>query len=71
MDKLKLIDRIFSTVARLITIPVLILVFLERDAIKGQMKKFNSGSLSNISDRIFDNGIEAIKSIENGVNHDD
>lgn len=89
MDKLKLVGRIFSTAAKLITIPVLILVFLERDVIigisdfvmnfghqiddtiKGQVKKFNSGSLSDISDRIFNNGIEAIKSIENGANHVD
>lgn len=86
MDKLKLVGRIFSTAAKLITFPVLILFFLERDviigisdfvmvfghqiddAIKGQVKKFNSGSLSDISDRIFNNGIETIKSIENGAN---
>ena len=67
MDKSKLIGRIFSIVARLITI----LVFLERDVIKDQVKRFNSGSLSGISDRIFNNGIKTIKSIENGENHVD
>ena len=71
MDKLKLIDRIFSTVVRLITIPVLILVFLERYVINTIINSFNSGSLSDISDRIFNNGIETIKSIENGANHVD
>lgn len=67
MDKSKLIGRIFSIVAKLIAI----LVFLERDVIKYRVKKFNSGSLSGISDRIFNNGIETIKSIENGENHVD
>lgn len=67
MGKPKLVGHIFSIVARLIAI----LVFLERDSIKDRMKKFNSGSLSGISDRIFNNGIETIKSIENGVNHVD
>lgn len=71
MDTLKVIGRIFTAVARLITIPILILVFLERDVIKDQVKRFNSGSLSDISDRIFNNGIETIKSIENGGNHAD
>lgn len=71
MDKLKLIDRIFSTVVRLITIPVLILVFLERYVINTIISSFNSESLSDISDRIFNNGIETIKSIENGANHVD
>ena len=78
MDKLKVVGRIFSTLIRLITIPVLILVFLERDIVTGiiwifkdQAKKFNSGSLSDISDRIFNNGIETIKSIKNGANHVD
>lgn len=71
MDKLKLIGRIFSTVVRLITIPVLILVFLERYVINTIINSFNSGSLSDISDRIFNNGIETIKSIENGANHVD
>lgn len=67
MDKPKLIGRIFSIVAKLIAI----LVFLERDVIKYRVKKFNSGSLGGISDRIFNNGIETIKSIENGENHVD
>lgn len=67
MDKPKLIHRIFSIAAKLIAI----LVFLERDAIKARVKKFNSGGLSGISDRIFNNGIETIKSIENGANHVD
>lgn len=71
MDTLKVISRIFATLARLITGPILILVFLERDVIKSRMKKFNSGSLGDISDRIFNNGIETIKSIENGANHVD
>lgn len=71
MDKLKSIDRIFSTVVRLITIPVLILVFLERYVINTIINSFNSESLSDISDRIFNNGIETIKSIENGANHVD
>lgn len=71
MDKLKLIDRIFSTVVRLITIPVLIVVFLERYVINTIISSFNSESLSDISDRIFNNGIETIKSIENGANHVD
>ena len=71
MDKLKVVGRIFSTVVRLITIPVLILVFLERYVINTIINSFNSGSLSDISDRIFNNGIEAIKSIENGANHVD
>lgn len=67
MDKSKLIGHIFSIVARLIAI----LVFLERDVIKYRVKKFNYGSLSGISDRIFNNGIETIKSIENGENNVD
>lgn len=71
MDKLKVVGRIFSTVVRLITIPVLILVFLERYVINTIINSFNSESLSDISDRIFNNGIEAIKSIENGANHVD
>lgn len=71
MDKLKLIGRIFSTVVRLITVPVLILVFLERYVINTIINSFNSGSLTDISDRIFNNGIETIKSIENGANHVD
>lgn len=71
MDKLKLVDRIFSTLVRLITIPVLILVFLERYVINTVISSFDSGSLSDISDRIFNNGIETIKSIENGANHVD
>ena len=65
MNKPKLIGHIFSVVARLIAI----LVFLERDAIKDQVKKFNSGSLSGISNRIFNNGVETIKSIKNGENN--
>lgn len=69
MDMLKLIGRIFSTAVRLIAMPVLILVFLERDVINTVIRSFNSESLSNISDRIFNNGIETIKSIENGANH--
>ena len=71
MDILKLIGRIFSTAVRLVTIPVLILVFLERDVINMVIRSFNSESLSDISDRIFNNGIETIKSIENGANHVD
>lgn len=71
MDILKLIGRIISTAVRLITIPVLILVFLERDVINMVIRSFNSESLSDISDRIFNNGIETIKSIENGANHVD
>ena len=71
MDKLKLIGRMFSTAVRLITIPVLILVFFERYVINTIINSFNYGSLSDISDRIFNNGIETIKSIENGANHVD
>ena len=71
MDILKLIGRIISTAVRLIAIPVLILVFLERDVINMVIRSFNSESLSDISDRIFNNGIETIKSIENGANHVD
>ena len=71
MDILKLIGRIISTAVRLIAIPVLILVFLERDVINMVIRSFNSESLSDISDRIFNNDIETIKSIENGANHVD
>ena len=71
MDILKLIGRIISTAVRLIAIPVLILVFLERDVINMVIRSFNSESLSDISDRIFNNGIETIKSIKNGANHVD
>lgn len=71
MDKLKLIGRIFSAAVRLITIPVLTLVFLERYVINTIINSFNSGSLIDISDRIFNNGIKTIKSIENGANHVD
>ena len=71
MDKLKLINRIFSTVVRLITIPVLIVIFLERYVINTIINSFNPGRLSDISDRVFNNGIETIKSIENGANHVD
>lgn len=66
----KSIGHTFATAVGIISVPVAILAFLERDDIKDRVKKFNPHSLSAISDRIFNNGIIAIKSIKNGVNHD-
>lgn len=70
MKIVRSIGHTFATAIGIMAVPVAILAFLERDDIKDRGKKFDPNSLSAISDRIFNNGITAIKSIKNRVNHD-
>ena len=66
----KSIGHTFATAVGIMAVPIAILAFLKRDDIKDRVKKFDPHSLSAISDRIFNNGITAIKSMKEGVNHD-
>lgn len=57
---MKSVGHILSIVIKIVTIPLVIFAFIKRDAIKEKANLVKSDSPSNISDRIFNNGISTV-----------